>query len=331
MARLTKAGFKKDFVRRAILPEWWTDEAGDDPSLLGDVEFRVARFLGASISSIQAPKEPLPVPAYPSAQLRRVRAVERDRLAPSIHVAVRIAAAVARNLRERADGIRTRPLPSTGLEWRALLSPDGKSPSLAQIASDLWARGIPVVPLDTLPGPTFQGLACIANGHPVILVGHKHDEPGRVAFLLAHEAGHVAAGDCSEGVPVVDGDDDIADESPIELLAERYAMDVMVGGSDAPRIVADDSVGFKELATRAIEIERETGADASTVVFGWARATLNYATATMAVKAMYRATGARRELRKLFERHVDLNGATESDLDLLRCVHGVAPLDEAAD
>jgi len=331
MTRLTKAGFKRDFVRRAILPEWWSDAAAGDPGLLGEVEFRVARFLGASISSIQAVTEPLPVPAYSLAQLRRVGDVGRDRLVPSIHAAVRVASAVVRSLRTSSDGGVPGDLPKTGLEWRAQLSRHGKSPTLAEIAGDLWARGIPVVPLDALPGLTFQGLACIVNGHPVVLVGHKHDEPGRMAFLLAHEAGHVAAGDCSEGIPVVDGDEDIADNTEMELLAERYATEVMVGGAAAPRLDADSSIGFKELARTAIDVERDTGADASIVVFRWARETLNYATATMAVKAMYRHTGARRELRRLFERHVDLGAAAESDLDLLRCVYGVAPLDEAAD
>jgi hypothetical protein len=44
----------------------------------------------------------------------------------------------------------------------------------------------------------------------------------------------------------------------------------------------------------------------------------------MAVNALYRGSGARRQLRQQLERHVDLDAANETDRALLRCVHGEA-------
>ncbi len=325
MRRLSRTGFKKEFVCSAILPDWWDDSCADDPRILQDVEIRVARFLGLPLAAVADPGAALAAPEYPQAQLRRVRDVDRDRLGPAIHSATRIAAAVVRCLRDPEPQLVVPP--DDGIAWRNEINRAGAALTLTEIVSDLWMRGVLVIPLEVLPAPSFQGIACVVEGRPVILLAHKHDEPGRVAFLAAHEAGHVAAGDCAPGQPVVDEEEEIADDAEIEIRADQYATRVVVGGDAVPRV---DGGSFKELARMAAEIERGTGADASAVIFAWARRTGDYAKATMAVKALYRGGGARGQLRQLFDRYVDLDAATESDRALLRCVYGDPERDEAA-
>lgn len=323
MRRLSQVGFKRDFVRTAILPDWWADACADDPSILPDIEIRVARFLDVPLSTVRSAGDALRPPSYAGAQLRRVRDVDRDRLAPAIHSAIQIAGAVVRNLRATVRESRTGVLPSEGLAWRAQMSRthltrSNCAVSLENILADLWERGIPTIPLDVLPAPSFQGAACIVEDRPVILLGHRNDEPGRIAFWAAHEAGHIAAGDCSPEEPVVDEDDEVLDDADIEQRADQYAIHLLMGDNPAPPV---DGTSFKQLAREAAEIERETGADASTVIFSWAARTGDYGKAAMAVKALYRATGGRRLVREHFERHVDLEDASESDRALLRCVY----------
>ncbi len=325
MRRLSKAGFDRPFVRSAILPDWWDEECAGDPELLPEIELRVARFLGHPVSAVRDSTAAIAAPEVAGAQLRRVRNVDRGRLAPAIHSALQIGGAVVRSLRGRDQTHAA--LPQDGLAWRRKLTDSSGGVTLDAILEDLWQRGIPVVPLDVLPTPSFQGLACIVEDHPVILLGHKHDEPGRVAFFVAHEAGHIAHGDCRPGHPVVDEEDLIVDETAMEQAAERYATRVLVGETSIPPLEGDH---FKDLATRAAQLESETGADASIILFAWAAKTGDYAAATMAVKALYRGSGARRQLRAFFDRHVDLASATETDRALLRCVHGDLEQDEAA-
>lgn len=143
--------------------------------------------------------------------------------------------------------------------------------------------------MEMLPTPSFQGIACIVEQRPVILLGYKHDEPGRVAYLVVHEAGHVASGHCAADQPVVDEEDEISDDADVERQADEYATQVLVGDSRVPQLPSSLR-DFKDLARRASEIERANGADASAAVFEWARRTGDYATATMAVKALYRNT-----------------------------------------
>ena len=324
MRRLSQAGFKMEFVRPAILPDWWEETFAQDPNLLRDIEIRVARFLGLPLSTVRDSGTPLAPPSYSGAQLRRVRDIELDRLAPSIHSAIQIAAAVARSLR---DTLPARVLtPPDGLSWRGQIKRVRSAVTLDDVLTDLWLRGIPVVPLDLLPAPSFQGISCIVEGRPVILLGHKHDEPGRVAFFVAHLTGHIATGDCKPGQPVVDDEEEIIDDSDMERMADRYASHVLVGDDSAPLL---DGENFKQLASRASELERTSGTDASNIIYAWASRTRDYARASMAVKALYRGSGARRLLRQHFERHVDIDAATETDRALLRCVYGERERDAA--
>ena len=304
-------------MQRAILPDWWDERCADDPRLVQDIEIRVARFLGMSMSHVADARLPLEPPSHPGAQLRRVRDTDRARLAPAIHTAIRCAAAVVRNLCDTVPPPCHPPV--DGLEWRDRIVGARTAASLESVAANLWELGIPVVPLDVLPAPSFQGMACIIEDRPVILLGHKHDEPGRVAFVIAHEAGHIATGDCTAGRPIVDEEPEIADDGEMERRADRYANHVLLGESDLQQLDDSDSKRFKELARRASEIERTKGVDAGFVIFSLAHRTGDYGTAAMAVKALYRHTGARKQLRRLLNRYVDLTAASETDRYLLLC------------
>ncbi|MDE2974374.1 MAG: hypothetical protein OXU64_06590 [Gemmatimonadota bacterium] len=316
--RLREAGFEREFVRRAILPDWWDQSCRSEPDLLPEIEIRVGRFLGVPMSVVTDPESMLAAPGYPKARLRCVRDVDRDRLTPAIHAATGIAGAVVRNLNESVPA--PAPPPPNGLAWRQELPDLGGSVDLDTILKDLWARGIPVVPTQLLPAPSFQGLAAVVEDRPVVVLGHRHDEPGRAAFRISHEAGHIARGDCMPGAPVVDKDEEIVSDDEMERFADRYAMRVVMGEHTIPELDPGAFDDFRTLANRAVEIEQQTGIDAGAIIFTWARTSGDYATATMATKALYLSTGAGRTLRKYFRMFVDVEGASLSDRELMRVV-----------
>lgn len=325
MRRLSAAGFKREFARQAVLPDWWDDSCAADAALLPEVEIRVARFIGAPLALVRDASAALAAPAYPGAQLRRVRDINRDRLGPAIHAGLQVAAAVVRNWRGAAPPVRLPPIDST--VWRNQIARPKPVVRLADVLADLWGRGIPVVHVEVLPAPSFQGLACIVEGRPVVLLAHDFDEPARLAFFIAHEVAHIVYGDCSPGQPVVDEQDEVSDDHEIERRADGYAIKVLTGGAPIPRV---DASGFKALAAEASAIEKAHGVDAATIVWSWAKRGGDYAKATLAVQALYRMKGGKRAIREQFNSHVDLDAASESDRALLRCLFGDPERDAAA-
>jgi len=321
--RLNQGGFSKDFVRKAILPDWWDDACDAQSELMPDVEIRIARFLGLSLSDVKNPEFSLTPTKYESAHLRRVRFIDEDRLAPAIHSALKIGAAVVRNLRNPASFRYS--IPSDALTWQRQILKGQTHVTLGMLLENLWGRGIPVVPIEVLPSPNFQGIACIIAERPIILLGQRHDAPGHVAFIIAHEAGHIVAGDCAPGQPVVDEVGEVEDDADMEFDADNFAELVLLGSDVIPDLTGK---GYKQIAEQADQIEQETGTDASLIIFKWARQTRDYTTASMAVKALYGGVGARRKLRRYFDQHVNLDDASETDRALLGCVYGDPEIDE---
>jgi hypothetical protein len=320
---LNQGGFSKEFVRKAVLPEWWNDACSTQSELMPDVEIRIARFLGLSLADVKNPDFPLTPTIYENAHLRRVRLIDEDRLAPAIHSALKIGAAVVRNLRNPESFQDA--IPNTALTWRHEILKSQTKVTLDILLEDLWGRGIPVVPIEVLPAPNFQGMACIIEDRPIILLGQRHDEPGHVAFIIAHEAGHIVARDCAPGQPVVDEVGEVDDDADMELDADNFAKLMLLGSDSFPAITAEN---YKKIAEQADQIEQDTGADASLIIFNWARQTRDYTTASLAVKALYASVGARRKLRRYFDHHVNLDAASETDRALLRCVYGDPEINE---
>jgi hypothetical protein len=180
--------------------------------------------------------------------------------------------------------------------------------------------------MQTSPSPTFQALAAVVDSVPIVVLGHRIDEPGRVAFLIAHEIAHIAYGDCQPECPVIEASDETADDTDIEVRADAFAQSLLMGTRDVPIVQAKD---YRSLAEAAHRLEVGEGIDAGAVIWAWASKTRDYASAQRALAALYRNVGAQRELRRRFNSFVDIENASDSDRDLLRCVVG-DPEDDSA-
>ncbi|MCK6575230.1 ImmA/IrrE family metallo-endopeptidase [Myxococcota bacterium] len=317
MRRLADAGFPRDFARAAVLPDWWEAECARDPDLLPDIELRVARFIRAPLSVVRDPAAALVAPGVPGARLRRVRTARPDRLAPAVYTGLQIAAAAVRCLREPARGLRVPPADAKA--WRKEVPLNKMAVDLKGVVADLWARGIPVLHVEVLPTPSYQGMACVVEGRPVVLIGHGYDDPARLAFFIGHEAGHVANADCAVEQPVVDDQNDIPDADPIEKRADQYSADLLLGDANVP---PNDTLDFRSLAAVCAFAGKPHGADPAALAWAWAERTKEFQTASMAVQALYRARGGKRILRELVDENLNLGDAAESDRSLLRCLYG---------
>jgi hypothetical protein len=315
------AGFGKPFVEKALLPDWWDEACATDISVLPELEFRVSRFLGVALSDVRDPTVPLFAPTVAGARLRHTKDIDPERLLASVHAGLEVARATARAVQDRA--VRLPPTDPT--DWRAELV-SGGALALERMVADLWDRGIPVLRVTELPAPKYQGMACVVEGRPIIVLGRAHDEPHRLAFLVAHEVGHIVHGDCEPDRPVVDEEERV-DSSDMEIRADAYAWKVLTGGAEIPMLTGTDPRG---LAQQASDLEMETKIDAGFIVWAWANKTGAFQTGAMALKALYLHRGGGQVLTRHAQKNLDLDSASETDRSLLACIDGVGVGGDAA-
>jgi len=329
--RLEDAGFSKSFVRTALLPEWWTRECQADAALLPQIEFGVARFLGVPLEVVRDPSQPLLVRDITTARLRHAKGAERTKMLPAMHASLSVAGAVVRNLR---DVPPFAGLPLDARAWREeLLLPHGSEAiGLRRLLLDLWQRGVPVVHLRSMPSPKFRGMACLAEGRPVILLGWGGDELPPFLIDVAHEAGHIACGHITDGTVFLDesgegeGERDAGAESGGDLELGQQEQEAIEHAAQLLYSLRrkgvlpdfDDSEGLASMARR---VGRRDRIDTGLLVRRWARQTGKDGMASAALRLLHQGRGARSLLRSQLAEHLDLEGASETDRRLLQCTH----------
>jgi hypothetical protein len=318
--RLVEVGFDRSFIKATMLPSWWDKSCEDDDDLLAEVEFTVARFLHSSLEAVQDPALPLKAPQYSGACLRLTASVAPSSVAAAMHAAAEVAAAVVRNLRESVPAYR--PLPSAeGLRNEILRS--HSVPDLARVVERLWAYGVPVVHLSLVPKPKFQGMALLVDGRPVVVLAYNADQPAKLLFHAAHEAGHIALGHVRENEPVFDATEDGEAREPREIQADEYAL-VLCSGLPTGIRVQPRVRTAHALAAAASVVGTQRKVDPGHLVLSWPRRKSDHGVATAALVNLRLQTGAKALLGKHLAERVAIETASETDRALLRTVTGLS-------
>lgn len=302
--RLERAGFDRAFTHRTILPDWWDETCEQDPLLLPDFEFRTARFLNLPLETIQDPAAALVQPYRPM--------TDEDVSPAAIHAGIQIGQAVIRNLRDDAPAVLP---PRTGRTWHAELRHGPDQPvALHAIVGDLWNRHIPVVPVTRLPQPDFQTLGCVIQGRPLVMMSDRVNDHWGAAVHTAHQIGHIIAGDCANGKIVIHRDSPDR-HSHSETRANAFASEVIVGGTDTVMLARDpwsnpcDPANLVRLMEQpGIQVSPFPD-DAIALVF------------TTDIPKTQAIPSAQSTLFNAFVRNVDIDAASDTDANLLRCVY----------
>ncbi len=212
----------------AAWPSWWSDDADASTSARTELRFSLARKLGLEPSSLLGEGEP--------------RFVWRD-VAKFKHMSgegeVEQTAITSFG---RALGnllVNAAPAPLTGigtsaLELREIVLVKHPYVGLIDLLSVCWSAGVPVIHLRIFPWPQKRMAAMtvrVADRY-AILLGKDSMYPAHIAFYLAHEMGHIAAGHLLEDRVIVDlesdgiGSDE-GDED--ELSADGFALELLTG------------------------------------------------------------------------------------------------------
>lgn len=208
LKRAAGAGYKKPFVEKIVLPDWWEDEIAQTPAGREAGIGYLALRLGLSAPSLREGEHAERIQQAGVKYKMRENVAEAD-LDPAKAVAswaLRMAlCAMPETPREAlsAEAHRTRIL-AGGAPWV----------DFEHVLDACWDLGIPVLPIANPGGrKKMDGLAARFTGRFGIALCGAFSSPSKQAFILAHELGHIASGHlASDGV--------IVDEGTTERAAE---------------------------------------------------------------------------------------------------------------
>jgi hypothetical protein len=245
---LSALGLKWSAVKQ-VLPDW-AERAFDSPAGAIELKGFLARHLGLEISR----EGSLGSRMLPSACFKTYAGTTPDQVESARGVVTACARLIARATMSEWKGI-----PEGAREIRGLLLGASRYGwiDFEALLDYAWRIGIPVLYLPDLPviGRKMVGMVTFVAGRPVVVLTKKQQQADWMAFILAHEIGHIARGHLplKEGEAIVD--DAVKPETSSddqEEEANQFAETVMSG--DVKVAIGQPLPRAKRLAEAALDV-----------------------------------------------------------------------------
>lgn len=236
LQRLEDLGLSRKYVR-SMLPEWLSDEAAATPGGLLELKLILTRQFDLDAGRLLSDQNEVAFRTPTNRRFKKARNVDESDLVVASSVALGLARHVAAACKQPFV-----PVPTVAVETRQeifKLFPPLKWISLQAVLHFAWAHGIPVAYLASSPpgNRKMDAMAVRVDGRPVIVVSRKSAHASWIAFLIAHELGHIARGHVGDEEVLIDSASDDndpfvgAENDPDELEANRYATELITGSA----------------------------------------------------------------------------------------------------
>lgn len=228
--RLSEAGITGPYLKNFILPDWWDDEAALSESGFMEALGYVKQTTGLSLSQLLNEDTPLQAPACQNVRFKKASDKNDEEVSLATSIALQVAKLTEKAMRDLPE---YSGIPDSKEIRTALLERTSPQPwaTFAALLEETWARGVAVIFLKNLPsrGKKPDAMATIVKGRPVILIFRRERRPSWMAFLLAHELGHISLGHVKDGEVFIDEKIEDSTEAREEQMANNYASEVLTG------------------------------------------------------------------------------------------------------
>lgn len=322
LLRLRKIGFDPNFLRQAVLPDWWEDTLASVPANRALAETAIARHLALDIADLRNAKTALTAPKPARARLKKNKSVDPAHVAPAMYVAQHAAELVARNVIRVPDFTGRR----SASQVRQEILKSHAHCDLAPLLEYCWAAGVAVIHVKGLPerSKKIYGMALFCGARPVIVLASAKDSPPWLAFHLAHELGHILLGHVQEGMgPWVDGSIDAKGEDRNETEADEFACEVLTGQkrmSFKPTLGL--TAGKVAAAVRTYGEKHRISAGVVTLFYG--RSANRWGPAQLALKELSEDHGAHEQIDHALASKLAIDQMPESSARFLSVLNEVA-------
>lgn len=227
--RLKDVGVKRKFLDEVVLPSWWEDSIAESQAGFREGAGYICSHIGYSLESLLDGRKKPTFAGASEVKFKKSEGVGNREVALATNYALGLARAVTL----AADDLLAYSTVPAPLELREELlnASEKKWISLRDILASCWRRGIPVIQIRNFPksGKKPDALVTIINERPVIAILKNVRAPSSVAFILAHELGHLYHEHVKPGQTVVD--EEILEKATEEeeQQANQFALELLTG------------------------------------------------------------------------------------------------------
>lgn len=321
--RLSAAGVKPKFLNKVVLPSWWEDSIAATAGGLREGASYICAHLGYSLSSLLDEKQPLAFAHTGAVKYKKAKGVSDEDVSLATHYALGVARAVAAAMTD---------LPATGAvpspeEWRKTLLALSDKPwvCLRHILKAAWELGIPVIHLKNLPEGAKKpdALTTMVGDRPVIVVLNARKSPSWIAFIVAHELGHIHEKHLKPGQTLVDEKIDIEAGEKDEMEANDFAVRLLTGFGDLG-LNSTRSMGMPQLASAAKTFGMSYRIAPGVAALNYGFTTGRWSVANGAVSLLEKDDDAAVYLKQAMEAHLDLDALSDDSQEwITRATHAV--------
>lgn len=313
-ARLSKAGVKPKFLNGTVLPPWWEDSIADSPGGFREGASYVCARLGFSLSSLLDADRELAFIRGEGVKYKKAKGVSEADVCLATHYAMGVARALASAYLEESPAGEV-PDPER-LRDRLLQVSDRPWVCLRHILDASWSLGVPVVHLRNLPAGAKKpdALTTMVGDRPVIVVLSQRRSPSWLAFIVAHELGHVHHQHLKPGQTLVDEKIAKTSDEKDEIEANDFAVRLLTGfpnlGLNSTR-----NMGITQLAAASKSVGEQCRIAPGVVALNYGFTTGHWSLAMAAVSQLEQDDDAARYLKAALEANLDPDSLSEDSMD----------------
>lgn len=309
-ARLSSVGVKSKFLDQVVLPSWWEDSIAATPGGFREATSYIASRLGLSLASLLDEKQELNYRRAGTVKYKKTKGVTAEDVSLVTHYAVSAARSIAAAL-EEAPAVSPVPNPE---EWRLALQKLSDKPwvGLRHILNASWEMGIPVIHLKNLPAGAKKpdALTTMVGERPVIVVMSKRKSSSWIAFIVAHELGHIHHKHLKAGQTLVDEKIDATTDETEEAQANDFAVRLLTGRPDLG-LNFTRRMGIPQLAAAAATFGKSYRIAPGVAALNYGFTTGEWSLASGALNLLEKDEDAAADLQKAMQEHLDQDRLSE--------------------
>lgn len=320
--KLKEIGLSRSQARN-ILPDWWSPDAEKHPDGIAELCLLLSRRLSLDPTALMNGEVQFKDAALSVVYKHRTNATPQS-LQVSTCIATSLANAVVAAMDRPFLSISRSPAVFVDLSMKI---GDGIV-SLASLVDACWSVGIPVIPIPNLPVGIrkMDGAVIKVGNRPAIIISKKKTSRAWLAFIVAHEIGHIACRHLERYDSIVDVSlqeqatyEAESSTDTQEQEADAFALSLL-GGEAVDSAISDWPTWISpvDLAVRAKESAPSLGIDSGHLVLRFAFKTKHWPDAMIALRFLSEDTDAESVMKSALQRNLNLD-LVANDLKELVC------------